>query len=201
MVVRCFVNKRYRCRLNLWVTVTLGNPPLLSNAPVSTLETWALYATENFIFCSPLGPHWGTGNWEVCSYTFEPLDVGTLDFSQPRQPGCLRTSTVRQVRVGLGVTASASVCIISLQLFSTILEYVPSSPLEPGASFSFELTEDRGAALVTKYSTYRIDTLVKDRFKEYTEHHYKSWVEFACSKRYGKDVCQGHSTPSAPSAP
>ena len=40
--------------------------------------------------------------------TFEPLDVGDLDSSLPRQPGCLRTSTVRQFGVGLGATASAS---------------------------------------------------------------------------------------------
>ena len=60
--------------------------------------------------------------------------------------------------------------------------------MEPGANFSFELTEDRGAALVTKYSTYRVDTLVEDACKEYTERHYKSWVEFARNKRYGKDV-------------
>ena len=40
--------------------------------------------------------------------TFEPVGVGVLDLSQPRQPGCLRTSTVRQVGVGLGATASPS---------------------------------------------------------------------------------------------
>ena len=60
--------------------------------------------------------------------------------------------------------------------------------MEPGANFSFELTEDRGAALVTKYSTYRIDTLVEKALKEYTERHYKSWVEFARNKQYGDDV-------------
>ena len=68
------------------------------------------------------------------------------------------------------------------------LNYVPPRPLEASASFSFELTEDRGAALVTKYSTYRTDTLVEDAFKEYTERHYKSWIEFIRDKRYGKEV-------------
>lgn len=72
--------------------------------------------------------------------------------------------------------------------FPTVHVYVPSRPSQPAASFSFELTEDRGAALVTKYTTYRIDTLVEDAFREYTERHYKSWIEFARNKRYGRDV-------------
>lgn len=116
------------------------------------------------------------------------LGAGTLDSSQPRQPGCLRTSTVRQVGVELGAAVSASLYVTSLRLTSTILKCVLSRPLEPGANFSFELTEDRGAALVTKYSTYRMDTLAEYTFKEYTEHHYKSWVEFARDKGYGRDV-------------
>ena len=120
--------------------------------------------------------------------TFEPLDVGTPDFSQPRQPGCLRTSAVRQVGVGLGVATSANLYVVSPRVPSTVLKHIPSRPLEPGANFSFELTEDRGAALVTKYPTYRMDTVVEAAFREYTERHYKSWVEFIHNKRYGKDV-------------
>ena len=40
--------------------------------------------------------------------TFEPLDVGTLDSSQPRKPGCLHTESVRRIETGLGVATSAS---------------------------------------------------------------------------------------------
>jgi hypothetical protein len=65
---------------------------------------------------------------------------------------------------------------------------VPPRPLEPGASFSFELTGNRGAALVTKYSTYREDSLLEAGFERYTKRHYASWVAFARHKDYGNDV-------------
>ena len=65
---------------------------------------------------------------------------------------------------------------------------VPSRPLEPGANFSFELTGNRGAALVTKYSTYKEDSLLDSAFERYTKRHYKSWVEFSRRKDYGDDV-------------
>ena len=38
--------------------------------------------------------------------TFEPLDVGPIIFSQPRLPGYLCTSTVKETGAGLG----ASIC-------------------------------------------------------------------------------------------
>ncbi|KAF9781133.1 hypothetical protein BJ322DRAFT_254246 [Thelephora terrestris] len=60
--------------------------------------------------------------------------------------------------------------------------------LEPGASFSFELTGDRGAALTTRHSTYNEDSQLDSEFKEYTKRHYKSWVQFARDKKYGKDL-------------
>ena len=63
-----------------------------------------------------------------------------------------------------------------------------SRPLEPGASFSFELTGNRGAALVTKYSTYKEDSLLDSAFERYTKRHYDSWVAFARRKDYGNDV-------------
>ena len=122
--------------------------------------------------------------------TFEPLnvDVKTLDFGLPREPDCLHTDSVRQFGVGAGASASSSLCAISFRISSSILKYVPPRPLEAGASFSYELTEDFGAALVTEYSTYTTDTLVEGFFKEYTERHYKSWIEFTRKKGYGKDV-------------
>ena len=61
-------------------------------------------------------------------------------------------------------------------------------PLEPGASFSFELTGKRGAALVTKYQTYKQDALKRAAFERYTKKHYASWVAFSREKEYGDDV-------------
>ena len=60
--------------------------------------------------------------------------------------------------------------------------------LEPGFSISFELSEKQGAALVTKYSTYREDAQREKVFEEYTIRHYDSWVAFAREGRYGDDV-------------
>ena len=40
--------------------------------------------------------------------TFEPLDVGPLIRSQPRLPGCLRTSSVKETGADLGVSLSTT---------------------------------------------------------------------------------------------
>ena len=58
--------------------------------------------------------------------------------------------------------------------------------MEPGAQISFELTQERGAALVTKYPTYREDIAHESVFEEYTKKHYDSWVKFA--SKHGNDV-------------
>ena len=98
--------------------------------------------------------------------TFEQLSVGKLVLGQPRVPRCcLRTDTVREIRPGLGVTS-----------------------LELGARFSFELTGNHGAALVTKSPTYSEDTTLANPFERYTKRHYESWVTFARSLGYGDDV-------------
>ena len=56
------------------------------------------------------------------------------------------------------------------------------------ANFSFELTGDRGAALVTRHQTISEDTSLETAFETYTKRHYKSWVEFARHKQYGNDI-------------
>ena len=50
--------------------------------------------------------------------------------------------------------------------------------------FTFELTGDCGAALVTRYPTHREDSAgASERvFEQYVKSHYESWVEFACDK-------------------
>ena len=40
--------------------------------------------------------------------TFEPLDVGPIIRSQPRLPGCLRTSSVKETGADLGVSLNAT---------------------------------------------------------------------------------------------
>jgi len=120
--------------------------------------------------------------------TFEELSIGTPVFGQPRLPVCLRTDTVREVGAGVGATVSTTLYVLSIMHSSTCLRNVPPRPLEPGVSFSFELTGNRGAALVTKYPTYRGDTLRESAFEKYTKRHYESWVAFARHMEYGNDV-------------
>ena len=40
--------------------------------------------------------------------TFEELDVGTTEFSQPREPGYLGTNTIRQIGVKLDASAATT---------------------------------------------------------------------------------------------
>lgn len=102
--------------------------------------------------------------------TFEPLDVGPVIYSQPRLPGYLCTSSVKEAGGSVGAS-------------------VNTTPfLEPGASFSFELTEKQGAALVTKHRTYREDIEHESAFEEYIKRHYDSWVAFARNARHGNDI-------------
>ena len=60
--------------------------------------------------------------------------------------------------------------------------------LEPSANFSYELTGNRGVALVTKYPTYREDSLLESAFVGYTKRHYESWVKFALEMEYGDAI-------------
>ena len=61
-------------------------------------------------------------------------------------------------------------------------------PVKPGTSFSFELTQKQGAALITKHPTFREDIDLEAAFEDYTERHYNSWVAFARNKRCGNDI-------------
>ena len=120
--------------------------------------------------------------------TFKPLDVGIPESIQPRPPGCLRTSNVREVEADGGATVSAVLYVQPRVLPFATFKHIQSRPREPGASFSYELTENCGAALVTKYRTYRMDALIESAFERYTKRNYDSWVAFARDKDYGDDV-------------
>ena len=71
---------------------------------------------------------------------------------------------------------------------SSHTSYVLSRTLEPGVSISFELMEKHGAALVTKYRTYREDVELESTFKTYTKRHYDSWVTFAYNIGHGDNI-------------
>ena len=54
-----------------------------------------------------------------------------------------------------------------------------SRMLGPGSSVRFIFTGEQGAALVTKYQTYREHVQDVGKFKTYAEENHTSWVEFA----------------------
>ena len=83
---------------------------------------------------------------------------------------------------------SPLLCAFYIFTYRSFAQDVLPRPLEPGANFSFELTGNRGAALVTKHSTYKEDSLLDFVFEKYTKRHYESWVAFARHKGYGSDV-------------
>lgn len=102
--------------------------------------------------------------------TFESLDVGQVIYSQPRLPGYICTNSVKEIGEGLGASVA------------------PAKFSEAGTTFSFELNGRQGAALVTKYPTYREDTELESAFEEYMKRHYDSWVTFARDAQHGDDI-------------
>ena len=119
--------------------------------------------------------------------TFEPLNVGPMIFSQPRLPGYLSTSTVKETGASLGASVLAAPQVLS-PLCSYCASHCHHRFLEPGVSFSFDLTEKQGAALVTKYHTYRENIELETTFEEYIKRHYDSWVTFARSAQHGNGI-------------
>ena len=57
--------------------------------------------------------------------------------------------------------------------------------LESSSTLSFRLAGGHGAALVTKYPTYREDVQLAGAFEKYTKEHYASWVTFARETGHG----------------
>ena len=121
--------------------------------------------------------------------TFKPLDVGPIFNTQPRLPGYLSTSGVRETRARLTPSASPVPYVRSAApIFSSVSNIMCSRTLEPGSSFSFKLTEDQGAALVTKHLTQCEDVQLAGNFEKYTKDHYDSWVTFARETGHGSDI-------------
>jgi len=118
--------------------------------------------------------------------TFKPLKIGPIhNPAQPRAPGCLSTIGVRK---RLTPSASPVPCVRSFVFVSFSVSDLCSRTLEPGSSFSFQLKEDQGAALVTKHLTHCEDVQLAGNFEKYTKDHYDSWVTFARETGHGSDI-------------
>jgi len=120
--------------------------------------------------------------------TFEELTVGRTTLSQPRPAGCIQT--FQEFGVGPSVSVSTPPCVLSISQSFAYLRNMPPRPPKPGVPFSFNLTGNRGAALLTRYPTYREDARSESGFEKYTKLHYESWVAFAIHKG-----CKGNVRP------
>ena len=118
--------------------------------------------------------------------TFKQLDVGTILNAQPRLPGCTSTKTVREI-LGQG-RGRMYPYVRSITSVSSRTSDVCSSLLEPGSSILLQLAGNQGAALLTKYPTYREDAQRERTFEGYTKEHYDSWVAFARERGHPNDV-------------
>ena len=119
--------------------------------------------------------------------TFKPLGVGPIDSSQ-RLPGHLSSSNIREIEARYPPSASNVPYVCSILSTSPIISDVCARMLEPGSSISFQLAEDQGAVLITKYPTHREDVQLIGRFEKYTKDYYDSWVAFARQAGHGDDV-------------
>jgi len=121
--------------------------------------------------------------------TFKPLDIGPIfNTGQPRAPGYISTSGVRETRARLTPSTSPVPYVCSVAPVSSSISNMCSRTLGPGSSFSFQLTEAQGAALVTKYDTFCEDAQRKKKIIKYTKDHYNSWVTFASETGHGDDI-------------
>ena len=103
-------------------------------------------------------------------------------------PGCLSVNSVREAGADLRASVCPVPCVHSVAFVSSGTPNMFSSMLESGIRISFEHKEKEGAALVTKYPTYRGDAQRESAFKTYTKRHYDSWVTFARDTEHGDDI-------------
>ena len=120
--------------------------------------------------------------------TFKRLDVGQIFRTQPRLPGHLFTDGVRETRVRLPPSASPAPYVRPVPPVPSNISGARPRMLEPGSSISFQLTENQGAALVTKYLTHREDIQLAGNFEKYVKDHYDSWVTLARDSGHGNDI-------------
>ena len=130
-------------------------------------------------------------NWEEGVHVPEGFQklilIQPLVPRDPLSPQSFRSKTVRRVKAGLGTKESTSMCVPSLRSPSAHFKNVPPRPLQSSAHYTFELSGERGAALITGHDTYRKDASSEvGAFEAYTKLHYQSWVAFALARGNGK---------------
>lgn len=107
---------------------------------------------------------------------FQQLQVGD-PVIQEREPGCLHTNAVKYISFFHNPSGFTPLYVSVSRHSKPFSKYQH----RPRGMFTFNLTGDRGAALVTRHKTHRKDSPgdLERSFEEYIKLHYKSWIEFA----------------------
>ena len=130
--------------------------------------------------------------------TFERLGTGKIVQRTPLPAGALCTNGVRATRVPLKCSRSPPLTstptssppppppyVRSVTSVTLSISDPNSRMMGSASSTCFRLTGGQGAALLTKYSTYREDVQRAGTFERYAKEHYDSWVEFARETGHG----------------
>ena len=172
-----------RCRIGEGFMHLENMPLVLLDSSWGTLqpEIWVMDPTSDFPPPSQPGT---TGEDRVQLGKARLLSPHT----QPRLLDYLSTSWDRETRTRLTPLASPVPYVRSAAPIFSSISNMWSRTLGPGSSFSFKLTEDRGAALVTKHLTQCEDVQLAGNSEKYTNDHYDSWVTFARETGHGSDI-------------
>ena len=114
----------------------------------------------------------------------DPTTIQVLNVGDPvigeRPPGCLHTPSVQPIGLAdhRGFTP---MCVPSITLSSTAFNNVLHRSRDNEAIFTFQLTRDCGAALVSRQPTRQMDSPfgLKSEFESFIKRHFKSWLKLA----------------------
>ena len=114
------------------------------------------------------------------------LEIGRILYPAPRMPGPHtpnREATISRFTPTLSPSNDPYVpSIVSSPSGNPDMDF---RMLGSGSSVRFVFKEEQGAALVTKYRTFKENTQEIGKFKKHTKNNYASWVEFARNDGHG----------------
>ena len=113
-------------------------------------------------------------------------------FTPPTYTSSTSTSSTSTPPVSTLLTPPPSIppfpCVRHLVSIPSSSPDLSSRMLESGSTISFRLAGGQGAALLTKYRTYREDIQRTGTFEKYAKDHHASWVTFARETGHGNDI-------------
>lgn len=119
------------CRqfLNIWNLTTSREPaPTRKHARISIGDVGFIRRGQFHLLFSAGSPLGERQPGDDVPSTFEELTVGIPESSEPRQPGCLRTDTVREFGAGVGASVSTPLYVLSHKPTSTHFKMYHPAP-------------------------------------------------------------------------